>query len=1320
MKKLLFSILLMLSQKGFCQCPFPATLHGSGNCTGDTLYITTANESVSKITWYNGANIVKTITANQNEAGVTVAGDNGFGTAANQFISPQSVYLDTSGNVYVADAGNGRVLKFPPGSTSLTNGITVAGGNGFGSGANQLSSPIGIFVDVTGNIFVADDLNERIQKWAPGAVSGVTVAGGNGPGTAANQFHNPYDVFVDRTGNIYVADWLNERVQKFPPGSTTATNGVTVAGGNGAGSAANQLNGPTNVFVDDSGNVYVTDRTNQRIQKWAPGATSGITVAGGNGIGSAANQLDAPFGIYVDPGGSLYVADFSNSRIQKFPPGSAGATNGITVAGGNGFGNAANQFNGPASVFVDPNGFMYVVDFQNERIQKWNNEKIDTNYIATTAGSYTAIVTDSSGCSITTNPFLISPSIAPAITITDAWNTLCSGNGSFTANISNGGTAPHLQWQVNGINVGTDSVAFNAMNLANADAVRCILTSNAACSTNFADTSNTILIVAAPVVTLKSPAGNCVGDNLVLTTKDSLATIIWYNGSNAVDTIFASNVPSTGITVAGGNGTGTAPNQFNQPDDVFFDASGNMYVTDVVNARVQKFLPGSTSGITVAGGNGPGLNPSQLNQPEGVSVDADGNVYVADKGNDRIEKWAPGATSGVCVAGGNQTGSGANELNSPCGLFIDNAGYIYVTDWGNNRVQKFPPGSDNTTSGITVAGGNGAGFAANQLNQPAKLYVDADDNLYIVDAGNNRVQKWASGSASGITVAGGNGPGFADNQLFVPRGIYVDKDGNIYVDDSGNNRIQKWAPGASSGVTVAGGNGEGAAANQFHYAAGIYVDANGNIYVAEAGNQRVQKWGPQHANDSIYIATSPGSYTAVVTNSSGCSATSNPVIINPIVTPQISITASDTAVCTGSVITLKAAVVNGGSNPKYQWLVNGVNVAGANDSTFSSDTLQNRSVVRCILNSNAQCTTISSDTSNKIVITVSSVATPAITITASRTSICPGTLVTFDATVVDAGSHPLYQWQVNGSNAGTNNPAFTNNTIRNGDVISCVMSSNAVCATVSTVKSNPVTMNVAPSITSGVTLLASANNICFGTPVTFSAIPTNGGNVPSFQWMVNGIHSGNNSRDFTSSTLNNGDVIYCIMNSSLACTSADTTPAVEMTVYPLPGITFNPDTVYATDNGGIRLNPLLSGAITQYEWSPSFYLDNTTLANPVANPPNEVNYQLQVTTENGCTAIGKVTVIAGRALKIPNAFTPNGDGRDDIFRIPPGVQFNLQELAIFDGWGNKIFTSNDRNSGWDGTYHGEPATAGVYVYLITGKTLAGTPLFLKGTVLLIR
>ncbi len=130
---------------------------------------------------------------------------------------------------------------------------------------------------------------------------------------------------------------------------TTAT-GATIAGGNGNGAASNQLSSPSGVFVDGSGNVYVSDQFNHRIQKWAPGATSGTTVAGGNGVGAAANQLRAPFGVFVDGSGNVYVSDQDNHRIQKWAP---GATSGATVAGGNGYGAAANQLYRPTGVFVD-------------------------------------------------------------------------------------------------------------------------------------------------------------------------------------------------------------------------------------------------------------------------------------------------------------------------------------------------------------------------------------------------------------------------------------------------------------------------------------------------------------------------------------------------------------------------------------------------------------------------------------------------------------------------------------------------------------------------------------------------------------------------------------------------------------------------------------------------------------------------------------------------------------------------------------------------------------------------------------------------------
>ena len=99
-------------------------------------------------------------------------------------------------------------------------------------------------------------------------------------------------------------------------GHLGATEGVTVAGGNGKGSAANQFNVATGITLDASGNLYVADYNN-RIQKWEPGATEGVTVAGGNGKGSAANQLDFPRGIALDASGNIYIVDMNNHRIQK-------------------------------------------------------------------------------------------------------------------------------------------------------------------------------------------------------------------------------------------------------------------------------------------------------------------------------------------------------------------------------------------------------------------------------------------------------------------------------------------------------------------------------------------------------------------------------------------------------------------------------------------------------------------------------------------------------------------------------------------------------------------------------------------------------------------------------------------------------------------------------------------------------------------------------------------------------------------------------------------------------------------------------------------
>lgn len=181
--------------------------------------------------------------------------------------------------------------------------------------ANQLNGPVGVAIDPTGNLFIADGWNHRVQKWIPGATSGITVAGGNGEGAGSNQLNFPSKLAVDAQGNIFIADYYNHRIQKWAPG---ATFGSTVAGGNGAGSASNQLNKAAGVALDVAGNIYVADRDNNRVQKWLPGATFGVTVAGGNGAGFAANQLNNLLDVTLDAARNIYIADYLNSRIQKW------------------------------------------------------------------------------------------------------------------------------------------------------------------------------------------------------------------------------------------------------------------------------------------------------------------------------------------------------------------------------------------------------------------------------------------------------------------------------------------------------------------------------------------------------------------------------------------------------------------------------------------------------------------------------------------------------------------------------------------------------------------------------------------------------------------------------------------------------------------------------------------------------------------------------------------------------------------------------------------------------------------------------------------
>ena len=826
---------------------------------------------------------------------------------------------------------------------------------------------------------------------------------------------------------------------------------------------------------------------------------------------------------------------------------------------------------------------------------------------------------------------------------------------------------------------------------------------------------------APPSLLVAKPGGitgDCPGDTLKISPSANVSNIDWYKDGALVASAAVSTAPVI-RTVAGGNGQGSSANQFNAPWGLAVDAAGDVYVCDFNNCRVQEWAPGATNGITVAGGNGQGSAANQLDRPTGLFRDANGNLYIVDCYNSRVQKWAPGATSGVTVAGGNGVGSAANQLNQPDGIFVDGSGNIFVADDLNNRIQKWAPAA---TSGVIVAGGNGPGSAANQLNAPAGVYVDGNGNIYVADLVNDRVQEWAPGATSGVTVAGGNGRGTALNQLDQPVAVSVDAGGNVFVADI-NQRIVEWAPGGGSGIVVAGGNGGGSAMNQFLDPNAFVLDGKGDYYVSDSYNNRVQEWMPPLGIDTTLLAGLAGSYTAQVTLNGSCGYALGPIVIDAVTHPALAISTPSTAVCSGTSVTFTADPTDGGSLPVYQWTVNGANI-GTNSNTYSSNTLMNGAAVSCVLTSSASCPATPTANSNVITLEVDPSVTAAVSISTPSAAVCSGQPVIFTAIPVNGGSSPALSWQVNGLNTGSMGLNFTSSNLSDGDKVDVILSGNAVCASPAMTTSNIIQLSVTTDPGSTVTIASPASTVCSGSPVTFTATATNAGANPVYQWQVNGTDAGSNSPEFTDGVPANGDIVTCNLKSYAVCPAAQSN-SISLTVHLSPGV--QPDQEFDINAGqGMQLMPVLNGAVSTYAWTPATGLSDATIADPIADPASTTIYTLTVTSADGCEATGVITVKVHTGLAVPNAFTPNGDGKNDVFYVMGGpVGSVIRDFSIFDRWGQRIFQVNDVppgdvRYGWDGRCGGASAVPGTYVYIVQIVFANGEKQELRGTVMLIR
>lgn len=641
----------------------------------------TSNDRIRKVDTATG--IITTV------AGTTggFSGDGGPATSA-QISEPGGLAVDGAGNVYIADTYNHRIRKVVAATglifTVAGSGTSGYGGDGGTATGAQLYYPTDVAVDGAGNLYIADSDNNRIRKVtaATGVIttlagSGVYGFSGDGAAAFAAQMRNPRAVAVDSAGNVYIADENNDRVRKVAAGTGVIT---TVAGGGssygeGGTATAARLDNPRGVGVDAAGNFYIADTYNYRIRKVTVATGLIVTVAGdgdygfdGDGGAATAASLYNPANVAVDGEGKLYIADAGNNRIRRVSA-STPALLMTTLAGTGTYGYSGDG--GPATsaylaspygTAVDAEGNVYFSDYGNDRIRKVNRS---TGVITTVAGTYGGFFGDGGAATLAriSNPRGIAVDGAGNLYIADQYNHrirkvvkasglifTVAGSGTYGFG-GDGGAATAAQ-----LNYPTGVAVDAAGNLYIADQynnrVRKVTAATGVITTlagdgyyGFAGDG-----AAAFAAQLRYPVAVAVdgAGNVYIADEDN----------NRVRKVTA----ATGVitTVAGGgsnyleNGLATAA-RLEDPVAVAVDSMGNLYISDYYAHRVRKVTAATGLMTTVAGngmngfgGDGGAATAATLDYPIGVAVDAEGSLYIADSDNNRIRAamaFVPAITS---------------------------------------------------------------------------------------------------------------------------------------------------------------------------------------------------------------------------------------------------------------------------------------------------------------------------------------------------------------------------------------------------------------------------------------------------------------------------------------------------------------------------------------------------------------------------------------------------------------------------------------------------------------------------------------------------
>ena len=307
--------------------PSGIAVDGSGN-----LYVSDVNPYVRKI------DLTGTISNFAGNGTFGYTGDGGLATAAE--VGANKLATDNSGNVYIANANSVRKISTAGIITTIAGSSTAAfSGDGGPATAAMLNGVFGIAVDASGNVFVGDVNNFRVRKISTAGIISTYVgngtSGNSGDGGMATdaQIQDPTGLAIDASGNLYIADNTSNVIRKVTPSGTISTiigNGTAGYSGDGGAATIATLDHAASVAIDASGNLYIADLNNNVIRKvTAAGiistyAGNGTSGFSGDGGIATAGELSQPSGVALDGSGNLYIADNQNSRVRKVTAASTG------------------------------------------------------------------------------------------------------------------------------------------------------------------------------------------------------------------------------------------------------------------------------------------------------------------------------------------------------------------------------------------------------------------------------------------------------------------------------------------------------------------------------------------------------------------------------------------------------------------------------------------------------------------------------------------------------------------------------------------------------------------------------------------------------------------------------------------------------------------------------------------------------------------------------------------------------------------------------------------------------------------------------------